>query len=135
MKFKNSQLEDRYNNFWNTSCVLHDGYLRKQLIAQTFFTKSRLNENILKAIDQYYFAARNILENAVRQFGDPEDPCEDPENLAIFLQDTRKQALEDLGSYKAFLEACFKFGKYVDKYIQPLTEAIEADATSRIKMK
>lgn len=71
MKFEGSKFEERYNTVWNTEAVPADNQIKKMLSSRGFFCFD--TESCIRSINQYGFAAKNIINNLIRQYNSFED--------------------------------------------------------------
>lgn len=97
MKFKGSSFEERYNMKWNMEAVPADEKIRKMLSSRGFFRFDV--ETCINSINQYALAAKNIINNLVRQ----SDSFEDLDYVNEYMEATLNSIHTDFDNYRSVL--------------------------------
>jgi superfamily II RNA helicase len=97
MKFEGSKFEERYNTVWNIEAVPADNQIKKMLSSRGFFQFNA--ESCVHSIQQYGFAAKNIINNLLRQY----NSFDDVEYVNGYLEATLNAIHSDFEKYRGAL--------------------------------
>jgi len=97
MNFKNSKLEERFNNFWNNDIVTRDKKIRAHFLKGTIFFPPTLEVNML--IKGYLEALNTLIANILRMCED----FKDKKYIVNYIEEALKTSSEDFLFYKTVL--------------------------------
>ncbi|MCW8410464.1 hypothetical protein OQJ13_15905 [Legionella sp. PATHC035] len=117
MKFENSSLEERYNEYWNRNVVILDTTIRNINMQSLFANRANVGD-LIKSYQQHVL---NMLSNLNRQ----EYLFEDKGYVQEYIKKTIEQAHEDLTFYSRV------FPEYQEN-IAVLLSAIDKDSSLKI---
>jgi uncharacterized protein YdaU (DUF1376 family) len=100
MNFKDSNLEERYNEFWNSGAVYADKQI-SQLMEKGFGLLQQGEYFLL--LTKYVETANNIMSNLKRQTQSV--PFDDQDYVSEYMAATLQTTLEDFGRYRSKLVA------------------------------
>ncbi|USQ15425.1 hypothetical protein J2N86_14365 (plasmid) [Legionella lytica] len=110
MKFQSSELESRYNKYWDDNVVNLDGIIRSVSLGFNFLNGTK---NVGELISEYRHRILNVFSNLERRM----DAFEDKEYIQDYLKNTLSQGVEDLSFYQKIFP---EYAAFCEQYISEL---------------
>ncbi|ARB93154.1 hypothetical protein [Legionella longbeachae] len=114
MKFKNSVLEESYNEYWNKHIVVLDNTIRTISLGFSLFHN---NDHVPGLIEKYYRGIQNILS----KLGHQTSIFEDIEYVQNYKKDVINQSIEDLSLYACIFP---EYASICEKYKETINSSL-----------